>query len=1405
MRWKNMGTPSYCVSLCHPQMKRTKDDDGELARAHATPDDLRDSEGGRASRPTKALPRRGGQDHTRQAEPSLQEADTEREDQDSISSLSSGSVRSNDSDDFAFVNALPRADGSISFKPSKATHLPRHQNKKLQRRHLVHSESSMAVKERSGYFTRADARLGAVMEDVAFRADAPLPLNSPLEPQPLTVSQDYDGAPIVDRVSEAWFYPGLLHLNLEPVAQETPVGQPGVDATLSNSALLGVATISTDGASILSATSTTGQVVTIEVATDNLVHPFTQGMEASELDSAQRPVDHNTAGDLGPPAAEPTAVVATMPDAKAGTRKALGPRSRRGPSRQKLETRANDAKKRDALQQSATTTRLRRHRTRRDASEASQSVTVSASRRSTRRKQLTWKVREGATDFDLAAIFDGHADVQRSTEGVTASESAVPVVEETAQDPGANDRVEADLGLRPISDVEEMPRSLAAQSWPDGMVWDEGEAVRHQSPFRSTEDATAAAAEQQLTQEESVPMSEGRYDQEEQEEAERVNPEKIVHDTEHRRLSEDKEQAQQAEAERLAQEDAARTAEQHRMREEARRTVELEYQDRFAELKRESKRLEDVKRAAERALELAEQARHTPNDHIVTNQPPSTRAASPIPTTPPPMPTAARAPITPTRPTMSTTSYAPQTPTTPTNGHTRPLPSVPGQPPLAQSRPSAESHAQSAHKYHPPSPVPPPPPPLHSRLPTPPPVQNAQRPHPPSPLRNSRPRSGLHQQQQQQQPPPAPAPVPPGPRPVPRPQPQPQSQQPLSRDASVSFTAPDQLHGLIFLHISIHAHNVHVTSNGTTLKLSGARDRVTQALQAMRSLITSVSAFIAIKVPLAQGHPALVDSTAPRAIYIETSCFASPITGSTEVLVQGRPEHISKALQFITGMKSQDPATSPNVAAPSTPQGQATTGPSMPPYSGASSTQQPRPSNFGPSQNPGELFDDLLSDRTPPDDPTPGASNPDQEMHDTVEEDGTNETLGGQGRRPSAPAQSSTQCPAPSPQLATEYVTREEFRAYQEQQGRCNAATDPPRPSRGRPSEDAVRKATMKALHIAPPKRQRRTRGGQVNQLRTVLRGVILSLLERPSSKAPFPAHKIPSHNRIAAYTTHGIAGPSKDDWLVDPTAKFATAWNQQAGIVLMDILIENGHIRADERESAWAWFENHHNGTLRSHYNALNVGDERAREANRQRTNKNQRRESLGMSRMTVCSSRNALAEVGEVLNDVGARSTVHSDDEEDHESASPRYGIVDDKDWRADLLRKFFRHCDVLHLGAKFDEGGLHRTAPGNWFRVRVPKPGAVSRSSFPVPGLPSNFYDSSWVAMQSPERLAWLDMKPEVPLDFPLELRIQAARILGILRVDGAVSDWRTLRVSQAELAMLDEYLDTGRRPPATYGAL
>ncbi|VDB94582.1 unnamed protein product [Peniophora sp. CBMAI 1063] len=103
-------------------------------------------------------------------------------------------------------------------------------------------------------------------------------------------------------------------------------------------------------------------------------------------------------------------------------------------------------------------------------------------------------------------------------------------------------------------------------------------------------------------------------------------------------------------------------------------------------------------------------------------------------------------------------------------------------------------------------------------------------------------------------------------------------------------------------------------------------------------------------------------------------------------------------------------------------------------------------------------------------------------------------------------------------------------------------------------------------------------------------RQVVLGLLDRRTARDPFPSHKVPSIEQVSAYETRCVGGPSKDNWMVDPTRNFrSSSWNQKAYALLAEYMLENQLMDASDQRVLEAWFTHHHNHTLRSHYYSLN------------------------------------------------------------------------------------------------------------------------------------------------------------------------------------------------------------------------
>ena len=92
----------------------------------------------------------------------------------------------------------------------------------------------------------------------------------------------------------------------------------------------------------------------------------------------------------------------------------------------------------------------------------------------------------------------------------------------------------------------------------------------------------------------------------------------------------------------------------------------------------------------------------------------------------------------------------------------------------------------------------------------------------------------------------------------------------------------------------------------------------------------------------------------------------------------------------------------------------------------------------------------------------------------------------------------------------------------------------------------------------------------------------------------------------------------------------------------------------------------------------------------------------------------------------------------------------------WRSKQLSQWLRVIDLVHLDRRFAADG--RITPGNWFRTRLPS-SRVDQTALPVPGLPSNFYDETWLDSLSVKAKRRLKIQPATDLTHTAEILRQA----------------------------------------------
>ena len=104
-------------------------------------------------------------------------------------------------------------------------------------------------------------------------------------------------------------------------------------------------------------------------------------------------------------------------------------------------------------------------------------------------------------------------------------------------------------------------------------------------------------------------------------------------------------------------------------------------------------------------------------------------------------------------------------------------------------------------------------------------------------------------------------------------------------------------------------------------------------------------------------------------------------------------------------------------------------------------------------------------------------------------------------------------------------------------------------------------------------------------------------------------------------------------------------------------------------------------------------------------------------------------------------------SADEGDHVNGEFRY-VITNPPWRASKVAEFMKVFDKIHLSSRFTS--MDRPKRGAFPHRRFPSR-RVDHSSKPVPALPVNFYEPTWLNSLSEFELRELDAQPLVDLSF------------------------------------------------------
>ena len=75
-----------------------------------------------------------------------------------------------------------------------------------------------------------------------------------------------------------------------------------------------------------------------------------------------------------------------------------------------------------------------------------------------------------------------------------------------------------------------------------------------------------------------------------------------------------------------------------------------------------------------------------------------------------------------------------------------------------------------------------------------------------------------------------------------------------------------------------------------------------------------------------------------------------------------------------------------------------------------------------------------------------------------------------------------------------------------------------------------------------------------------------------------------------------------------------------------------------------------------------------------------------------------------------------------------------------------------DLIYVSSRFAADG--RATKGNWVRDRV-RSSRVDRDSKPIPGLPHNFYDQTWLRTLTPKDRKTLRVREAIDLSHSEEI--------------------------------------------------
>ncbi|KAI6139240.1 hypothetical protein BKA82DRAFT_3988756 [Pisolithus tinctorius] len=270
----------------------------------------------------------------------------------------------------------------------------------------------------------------------------------------------------------------------------------------------------------------------------------------------------------------------------------------------------------------------------------------------------------------------------------------------------------------------------------------------------------------------------------------------------------------------------------------------------------------------------------------------------------------------------------------------------------------------------------------------------------------------------------------------------------------------------------------------------------------------------------------------------------------------------------------------------------------------------------------------------------------------------------------------------------------------------------------------------------------------RINVLQENVRQHAVHLLGRGNKWRPFPMASVVSSQETALYAATGRGGPTAEDFRLDFQGPLSSDWNKRATEVFASHFFECGWYGSPNKSAIKKVFRTHLR-TLRAQYTDLQADsdpDDEQLQIKRDEEKENardQRRRSLRHRRANACSAHLDLAHFKPLWKTLPHDAM--SGDESDHLPGLKRYAITR-LNWRSQMATDWLRVFDLIHLSTRFNANG--RAKRGAFPHTRVPSR-RVESAGAAVPGLPSNFYDSTWLLNLDDDDKVRLNILPEVDL--------------------------------------------------------